>query len=101
MEIIFTPEMLEYKNKHNITEITVNDAVTQSTCCKITVPKVTIGPPTKKNRTYTQVEAYGVRIHISTKLIFQDKITFTYSKFLLREMIECQGYDIQRSASIF
>lgn len=101
MEIIFSPEMLAYIQKNNISELTVNDTVTQSTCCKITVPKVILGPPTKKNKTYNQVEAYGVKIHISTKLIFQDKITFTYSRLLLREMIECQGYDIQRSASLF
>jgi hypothetical protein len=101
LEIVFSPEMLAYIQKNNITELTVNDTVTQSSCCKIIVPKVILGPPKKNNKTYTHEEAYGVKLYISTKLVFHDKITFTYSRLFLREMIECQGYDIQRSPSLF
>ncbi len=101
MEIFFTPEMLAYTQKNNITELTVNDVTTKGSCCKITVSNVTLGSPTKKNRAYTLIEAYGVRIHLSTKLNYEDKVTFSYGKLLFKEMIECHGYEINRSASLF
>jgi len=101
MEIVFSPEMIAYKEKKGFTELTVDDIATRGACCKILVPKVTIGSPQKKTKTYTQIEAYGVLIHMSTKLNFDEVVTFTYGKLLMREMIECHGYEIQRSASIF
>lgn len=101
MKIQFSPELLAYKDKKPFDVLTVDHITTKGSCCKILVSKVSIGLPKKDLNAYTQYEAYGVLIYVSKLLTFNESIHFTYSRLLMREMIECHGYEIQRSASLF
>lgn len=101
MQINMSEELLTYLSSKKCNTLTVDAVVSKGTCCRVLVAKVSLGKPKKASNTYDIHEASGIEIHISTKLKLEDTLSFSYSKLLNLHRIECTGYEIERTASLF
>jgi hypothetical protein len=94
------PEFLDYCKKNAIKSITAEAVSSGANCCRYVVPKVYGKTPEKHLDDYQVYHEQGLDIYVSKHLVLQDQITFKYSHFLGRHMMELVGYEIKRATGL-
>lgn len=93
--IRLTETFLSYQRSMGFTEIRVDAVSTQSSCCRILVPKVSLGPPLDA-AAYVVIRDQGLTFYISNQLSLEATLTFSCQTLLGRTHIDMHGFAIKR-----
>ncbi len=99
--IRLTEDFLAYQKSKGFTTISVDAISSGSSCCRILVPKVYIGPPKDPAHGYIVISEHGLTFYITEALSLEETITFSCQKMLGRTHIDMHGYAIKRITGFF
>lgn len=94
--IVLTESFQDYQKKKGFKEVTVDAVTSASSCCRIWVPQVSVGPPKDANKGYVVFHEYGLTFYITDTLTLEPTLTFSHQRLLGRSRLEMLGYQIKR-----
>ncbi len=94
--IVLSESFQDFHKQKGFKEVTVDAIASASSCCRIWVPKVSVGPPKDATKGYQVFHENSLTFYITNALTLESTVTFSCQRFLGRSRLEMLGYQINR-----